>query len=790
MITGILLITKSMSTGTGTGAVEGRPMQMQKRVKAQLTAFQGSSGIGIVSTSSSSSTSKSIRTIPLHATMPDVDANASTGIENVSSNSNMNAYNPYTDVPLVFIPGLKGTHLSYYENIDGNDSNDSTSDSDTGSNSDDEGKQNLSLEARSSSSGKGTNSNRDHASEGEDKDERINNIDRVEEKFLQNPLLQKMNLPFLPKQKNGSSSSKRKRRAWLTLGGLLNVPPLPPNHPTRSLALPLTYTYQKDGTLKQDRGSLFPDGVIDYIVQLKLKWSVQLKLNDDASNDEKNMRDDGNDNGNGKEEQSKKVSNGLGIVLPQSDIDFCFFPFYGHVTEHLNEVNERFQKLVVENSEVDSSQSGQDLSTTSTKSASGRNIQVKEVKKNNNESSQQEQHSQVGYDNNIYNVARPTAIFQYDWRRSLRELTEEFDAFCEETFPGQIVQVVAHSMGGLISYGAMRHNPLKYQAGGVMVGVPFRTGTQYLQDMHKGYYTELNRCQQFTPKDQFTFSSHWIFFDAKDDVGDGFVDVTKCDQGSLKFDTEGSTIGKVKATTSTSVSNNGIGNERIYEEENQFRPAVEGEKIGIDFYNANDWEKYELGIFQPKYIATIDEETLDLYRNHLNIQLYEARRWRKDILGNLSRTELEAFPPLVLCATDTVPTVNQVLRRQKQSKSREGAISRNTLESTILDTTRDNGRKDFIEFEYDYVNGRSVPGDGRIDFDKAFPLNNVSYEQIPLGSVHAKQMCWSEAGGDWETVWKAVSEQIYIYNRSKNNDGNFQGDLAEKKQTEKIEEHI
>lgn len=778
MITGILLITKSMSTGTG--AVEGRPMQMQ--VKVQMTAFQGSNG----SVSTSTPTSRSIRTLPLHVTMANIDANAydGTSMESHASNLNMNANNPYTNVPLVFIPGLKGTHLSYYEKKDEYDVNDSASDSD----SNDKGIQNSSLGARSSSSGKGTNSNRDAS---EDEGECTNNIDRAEENFLQNPLLRKMNLPFLDKQKNGNGrigssngNSKRKRRAWLTLGGLLN---LPTRHPTRSLALPLTYTYQKDGTLKQDRGSLFPDGVIDYIVQLKLKLSVQLKLNDHASIDEKKMRDDGN----GKEKHSKKVGNGLGIVLPQSDIDFCFFPFYGHVTEHLNEVNERFQKLVAENSEEDSSQSGADVST-STKPASGRNIQVKVVEKENNEISQQQKQAQAKYDNEKNSVARPTAVFQYDWRRSLPELTEEFDAFCEETFPGQIVQVVAHSMGGLISYGAMRQNPSKYQAGGVMVGVPFRTGTQYLQDMHKGYYTELNRCQQFTPKDQFTFSSHWIFFDAKDDVGDGFVDVTKCDLGSFMFDTEGSSIGKAKATTatSTSVSNNGIGTVRISEEKNQFRPAVEGDKIGIDFYNANDWEKHELGIFQPKCFATIDEETLNLYRNHLNIQLYEARRWRKDILGDLNKAELEAFPPLVLCATDTVPTVNQVLRRQKQSKNREGTISRNILESTSLDTTMDNVSKDFMEFEYDYVNGRSVPGDGRIDFDKAFPVNNVSYEQISLGSVHAKQMCWSEAGGDWETVWNAVSKQIDIYNLSKSNAGNLQRDLAEKQQMEKIEERI
>ena len=66
-------------------------------------------------------------------------------------------------------------------------------------------------------------------------------------------------------------------------------------------------------------------------------------------------------------------------------------------------------------------------------------------------------------------------------------------------------------------------------------------------------------------------------------------------------------------------------------------------------------------------------------------------------------------------------------------------------------------------YEYDYVNGRAVPGDGRIDFNKAFPPNFAPYKQIALDSPHAKQMCWEEKGGSWGTIYREVVDQAERY---------------------------
>merc|ERR1719491_1870907 len=112
----------------------------------------------------------------------------------------------------------------------------------------------------------------------------------------------------------------------------------------------------------------------------------------------------------------------------------------------------------------------------------------------------------------LQTTTRPTAIFPYDWRRPLPELSHSLHTFCQTTYPDTPVQIIAHSLGGLLTYAAMRRHPEKYAPGAVLVGVPFGTGIQYFENLHRGYYTELERCRQFTPVDQFTFGSHWSFF--------------------------------------------------------------------------------------------------------------------------------------------------------------------------------------------------------------------------------------------------------------------------------------
>lgn len=503
-------------------------------------------------------------------------------------------------------------------------------------------------------------------------------------------------------------SKTKKKRAWLTLGNLLNFPPRPDNDPARDLSLPLTYDYNppaagEDGHEfashypRQHRGKLGPDGIVDHIIELN-----------------------------------------VGSGNTTNYVDLNFLPFYGHTTKMLRDMDkeyhsrrrdgkkestESFQNQDDEGAEIESKKgifdrAGSFVERTSNWAFSN---------KTNSTAEEQQSHLSKKH-------CRPTAVFSYDWRRPLPELCTALNEFCEETFPDQPVQIIAHSLGGLMSFAAMRENPEKYAPGAVVVGVPFETGIQYLQDLHKGYFTELDRCRQFTPDKQFTMSSHWSFFPiTKERLEDRFLDVTE--EGDIKFDADKSGIGK-KA---------------------EIQPAVKGENAYFDFYKVEEWERLGIGIFGPEYDNRLTDEQIEAYKEHMQIQMDSAKKWRQEVLGEgkvgLEVDEkdfnAESFPPMVAFASDAVPTVNQILRRKRKS-------------TPEIPMTR-KGRSPFNPWEYDYINGRAVPGDGRIDFDKAFPPGFVSHKRFALDSAHAKQMCWEESGGNWGKIYEEVIDQAEEY---------------------------
>ena len=182
----------------------------------------------------------------------------------------------------------------------------------------------------------------------------------------------------------------------------------------------------------------------------------------------------------------------------------------------------------------------------------------------------------------------------------------------------------------------------------------------------------------------------------------------------------------------------------------------------------------------------------------MRIQMAAAKDWRRSVLGEVeeidNNEELfditngyvdllargDKFPPFVACATDKIPTVNQILRRRRHAPLKPPVLTRKE-------------RNPLNEWEYDYINGRSVPGDGRIDFDKAFPPEFITHKVVTLDSAHvscwmfendinpnvlllincvltfccsffqAKQMCWEESGGSWGKVYDEVVAQIETY---------------------------
>ncbi len=606
-------------------------------------------------------------------------------------------------VPIVFVPGMKGSHLSCYEEDDYHDDGD---DNDNGVNS---------------------NNGDDNA----DNNVNIQNNKSYNYKYVKRTLkkvwnkLSSSSSSSSQKERNSSTNNnkikKRKRRVWLTLSGLFNIPPLPDDHPKRRIALPLSYT---NGI--QDQGHLFPDGIVEHVIDFDLGFFSY----DFDDNDEELKKMNGRRSSGGERSRNKKLSKSIEI-----------FPFYGHVTKHLQQLNDNYHHHCHHDDDQNPSQ----------------NIQE----------------------------SRPTATFHYDWRRPVPELSQQLHEFCESTFPNQPVQIIAHSLGGLISFHAMRHHPQKYQPGGVFVGVPFQTGIQYLQDLHYGYYTELTRCRQFTPIDQFTFASHWIFFPIDEhSVGDLFVDVSDndkniqdmvLDDGRVLFQQSKSktAMGKKVLSTVNPTTNKNNNHTKIKASPiantssslssslPPFQPKVYGQNISINFHHVHEWEKLQLGIFNPIYKNKLSKEKLEAYKYHMKIQLQDAKKWREDIL--LTDVEnKQDFPKLVICASDTIPTVNQILRRRVETTStRSDEVEYNVYNDDKVNSKGSNSNQ--CLWEYDYTNGRSVPGDGRIDFDKAFPEIDVHVKKISLTSLHAKQMCWEDFGGNFGTIWNEVREQLKEY---------------------------
>jgi len=489
----------------------------------------------------------------------------------------------------------------------------------------------------------------------------------------------------------------KRKRAWLTLGHLLNFPARPDDDPARDLSLPLTYDRaapSSNAAPRQRRGPLVPDGTVDHVVHFSVG----------------------------------------GGNATASGVDLNFLPFYGHATAMLRDMDREYRARRGDGpramSPAASAAAASADGGTGIFDRAGSFVARCAHATNAASAAARARRARLAGAHR-----RPAAVFAYDWRRPLPELGTALHAFAEEAFPGRPVQLVAHSLGGLMSFDVMRRHPAKYAPGAVVVGVPFETGIQYLQDLHKGYFTELDRCRQFTPEKQFTMSSHWGFFPITEGrCEDRFVDVSeRCRAGEdIKFEADKPGIGK-KASLS---------------------PAVKGDNAYFNFYDADEWERLEIGVFSPEYDNILTDERRKAYKEHMTIQMAAAKKWRQEVMGegeddDTSHGDEIFLPPMVACASDSVATVNQILRRRREPRP-SGA-------------TTEKGRSPENAWEYDYVSGRAVPGDGRIDFDKAFPPSFVPAKRVTLDSAHAKQMCWEESGGSWGKIYEEVVAQVEEY---------------------------
>ena len=197
--------------------------------------------------------------------------------------------------------------------------------------------------------------------------------------------------------------------------------------------------------------------------------------------------------------------------------------------------------------------------------------------------------------------------FAYDWRRDNLENTAEFIKFLQKVSRengGARIQVVAHSMGGLISFVALNRHPDLFHSV-LFAGVPFGHAISFLEDMHAGTATGLNRCI-LRPQVLFTFTSIYCLF-PWNPPDSGLVEPN-------------------------------------------------GDGISHDWYSADDWERHMLGLF-----ATIEPDSVTgEHRSHLRKALARAREFRSLLVGH--NDDSFHYPPVAVLAADVHPTLSRVVK--------------------------------------------------------------------------------------------------------------------------------
>jgi pimeloyl-ACP methyl ester carboxylesterase len=192
--------------------------------------------------------------------------------------------------------------------------------------------------------------------------------------------------------------------------------------------------------------------------------------------------------------------------------------------------------------------------------------------------------------------------FSYDWRRDNLETMATFAKFLESVksrHGGKKVQVVGHSMGGMIALAVMNRNPELFDRL-VLAGSPLGGGIGFLPDLHQGVSTGLNG-DILGPDVLMTFPSVFAFFPDR--------------PGSL-----------VDAS---------------------------GQTLEVDFHWAQSWQTLKLGMYAEGRDPGVG------YAGFFEEALARAKRFRELLAPNPGAGD---HPPVLVVAGKKVPTLVQAIQ--------------------------------------------------------------------------------------------------------------------------------
>ncbi|KAH3743883.1 hypothetical protein Pelo_14707 [Pelomyxa schiedti] len=192
--------------------------------------------------------------------------------------------------------------------------------------------------------------------------------------------------------------------------------------------------------------------------------------------------------------------------------------------------------------------------------------------------------------------------FSYDWRRDLNESADDLIAFLTHIAAthNSKLQVIGHSMGGLITLAALNARPDLFDSV-VFAGTPFGTGTAFLEDS-----TEPRACQYTVIDDVFTWPSGYNFI----------------------LPPEADVIDRAAPWIGNFVDRSGT-------------------PMNINLYNPHHWVAHRLSIFDKQNAKASPQQL-----RHLETCISRARAFRRKILFEPS----VKYPPIAVLFSSCYPT--------------------------------------------------------------------------------------------------------------------------------------